>query len=253
MAIGCAPELETLATVPPARLLASQRTWDGDGGAVRPVLAERRRTRVGDRWWKPGAPAVVLGTADGARCDTFVSSAKDLAGPFFGFPGSTAAWRAEVHLRTTDSGHFVVVVLDDRDSVRALYEHEHEASLGAGAKVHRVPFGDADGLLVAESSSAGSGRAVAYLEILGLSPSGEPQRLLELHGSGPAPHALASVVVWRRTAAVSELESITSQASPDVECVQRKCLLCARTRYVWDAKSGKFEPSGRPAGTTCSH
>jgi hypothetical protein len=245
---GCAPELDVVAPVAPARLLPSQRTWAGDGAAARPVVAERRRARTADRWWKPGAPAIVLRTADGARCDVFVHS-EDLAGPFFGFPGSGAAWKAEVHLGTAEFGHLVVVVLDDGGDVRALYEHEHNVAMDAGGKALRIPLGASDGLLAVTSSSGGDGETDAFLELLGLSASGEPQRLLELHGTGPMPHAVAEVTV-KDASAKPELEGITSKGKgPD--CFTRECLVCSKGRYAWNAKSATFTRVGGVASTKC--
>jgi hypothetical protein len=211
------------------------------------VIVELARTRAAGDFWKSGASAVVLRTSDGKRCDRFVESHDTVAGPFFGFAGSTAAWKAKAYIGLGDFANLVVTIVDDHDDIRALYEHEHNVNMDAGYRLARLDVGGAFVPMVT-STSGGDGRTDAFAELFGVSSSGDPKTLLVIAGTGPMPHAIGQIEVTSGGAA-PELESITSKAPAN--CLMRDCLVCSRTKYVWNAATAAFERKGGTTPVKC--
>ena len=235
--IACAPDLGSVGTLAPARVASTQRT----------LIVEIARTRAATEDHTAGAAAVVLRTSDGKRCDRFIEATGAAGGPFFGFAGSSAAWKAKPYVGVGDFANLVVAITDERDDIRALYEHEHNVNMDATYKLDRLDVGGAF-IPFVTSHSGGDGRSSAFVELFGLSASGAPKSLLVIDGSGPTPHAQAEISVATGGAA-PVLEGVTSRAP--ASCVLADCVVCKKSRYAWSSTADAFRRASGPAAATC--
>ena len=234
--IACAPDLGSVGTLPRSRVASTQPA----------LIVEIARTRAVIDEHKAGTPAVVLRTSDGQRCDRFIEAAGAIDGPFFGFAGSSAAWKAKPYVGVGDFANLVVAITDDHDDIQALYEHEHNVTMDATYHLDRLDVGGAF-IPYVTSHSGADGRSSAFVELFGLF-AGAPKSLVVIDGWGPTPNAVAEVSV-AAGGATPQLDAVTSRGP--ASCERADCVVCKKTRYAWSGTTGTFRRTSGPSAATC--